>query len=154
MLLHWTCLPAHFATVCLLQYPNAKTHLSHRVRGKTTDGKSIFEKGKTKERRPFSHAEDEALKRGYDLVSSWSPSCCAGIFGAYSRFINAPQSLILPTAHLARFALGPHFERSHLRWAQTVDRPARPVPQRLSLRIRESWVQATSGQDEEGAQAK
>ncbi|PWN42894.1 hypothetical protein IE81DRAFT_323032 [Ceraceosorus guamensis] len=46
-------------------YPNAKTHTSKAVRSKAADGTSIFEKGKTKERRPFSAAEDEVLKRGY-----------------------------------------------------------------------------------------
>jgi hypothetical protein len=38
------------------------------VRSKAPDGTSIFEKGKTKERRPFSAAEDEVLKRGYEVV--------------------------------------------------------------------------------------
>lgn len=46
-------------------YPNAKTHTSRAVRSKAPDGKSIFEKGKTKERRPFNAAEDEVLKQGY-----------------------------------------------------------------------------------------
>lgn len=51
-------------------YPNAKTHTSRAVRSKAPDGTSIFEKGKTKERRPFTQAEDEVLKRGYERFGS------------------------------------------------------------------------------------
>lgn len=51
-------------------YPNAKTHTSQAVRSKAPDGSSIFEKGKTKERRPFTPAEDDVLKRGYQQHGS------------------------------------------------------------------------------------
>lgn len=51
-------------------YPNAKTHTSRAVRSKAPDGKSIFEKGKTKERRPFTPAEDEVLRKGYEQFGS------------------------------------------------------------------------------------
>lgn len=49
-------------------YPNAKTHLSSKVRSALPDGSSIFEKTRSKKRRPFTPEEDEALKRGYDEV--------------------------------------------------------------------------------------
>ena len=49
-------------------YPNAKTHLSSKVRASLPDGTSIFEKTRSKKRRPFTPEEDEALKRGYDKV--------------------------------------------------------------------------------------
>ena len=47
-------------------YPNAKTHWSNQARGRGADGRSIFERGKAKERRPFSAEEDSALIRGYN----------------------------------------------------------------------------------------
>ncbi|KAJ3486523.1 hypothetical protein NLI96_g4186 [Meripilus lineatus] len=47
-------------------YPNAKTHLSSKVRSSLPDGSSIFEKTRSKKRRPFTEEEDRALKAGYD----------------------------------------------------------------------------------------
>ncbi|KAI0078424.1 hypothetical protein K474DRAFT_1660443, partial [Panus rudis PR-1116 ss-1] len=47
-------------------YPNAKTHLSSKVRSALPDGTSIFEKTRSKKRRPFTEEEDRALKEGYD----------------------------------------------------------------------------------------
>ncbi|OCH87178.1 hypothetical protein OBBRIDRAFT_736609 [Obba rivulosa] len=47
-------------------YPNAKTHLSSKVRASLPDGTSIFEKTRSKKRRPFTEEEDRALKAGYD----------------------------------------------------------------------------------------
>ncbi|TFY67224.1 hypothetical protein EVJ58_g1781 [Rhodofomes roseus] len=47
-------------------YPNAKTHLSSKVRAALPDGGSIFEKTRSKKRRPFTEEEDRALKAGYD----------------------------------------------------------------------------------------
>ncbi|KAH9943664.1 hypothetical protein B0H21DRAFT_810316 [Amylocystis lapponica] len=47
-------------------YPNAKTHLSSKVRAALPDGTSIFEKTRSKKRRPFTEEEDRALKAGYD----------------------------------------------------------------------------------------
>ncbi|KZT00243.1 uncharacterized protein LAESUDRAFT_732459 [Laetiporus sulphureus 93-53] len=47
-------------------YPNAKTHLSSKIRSALPDGTSIFEKTRSKKRRPFTEEEDRALKAGYD----------------------------------------------------------------------------------------
>jgi hypothetical protein len=47
-------------------YPNAKTHLSSRIRASLPDGKSLFEKTRSKKRRPFTEDEDRALKAGYE----------------------------------------------------------------------------------------
>lgn len=47
-------------------YPNAKTHWGNQARGRGADGRSIFGRGKAKERRPFSAEEDSALIRGYN----------------------------------------------------------------------------------------
>jgi hypothetical protein len=47
-------------------YPNAKTHLSSKIRSTLPDGTSLFEKTRGKKRRPFTLEEDEALKAGYE----------------------------------------------------------------------------------------
>lgn len=47
-------------------YPNAKTHLSSKVRSTLPDGSSLFEKTRSKKRRPFTEEEDRALKAGYE----------------------------------------------------------------------------------------
>ena len=47
-------------------YPNARTHLSSKVRSTLPDGSSIFEKTRSKKRRPFTEEEDRALKAGYE----------------------------------------------------------------------------------------
>lgn len=47
-------------------YPNAKTHLSSRIRASLPDGKSLFEKTRSKKRRPFTTEEDHALRAGYE----------------------------------------------------------------------------------------
>ncbi|KAF8809935.1 hypothetical protein BYT27DRAFT_7209875 [Phlegmacium glaucopus] len=47
-------------------YPNARTHLSSKVRSVLPDGSSLFVKTRGKRRRPFSEEEDRALKAGYE----------------------------------------------------------------------------------------
>ena len=47
-------------------YPNARTHLSSKVRSTLPDGTSLFEKTRSKRRRPFTEEEDRALKAGYE----------------------------------------------------------------------------------------
>ncbi|GAC98720.1 hypothetical protein PHSY_006314 [Pseudozyma hubeiensis SY62] len=70
-------------------YPNAKTHLSKAVRGRDAEGKSIFEKGKTKERRPFTPEEDAALRAGYQQYGShWALIAKNPIFNGQRRAID------------------------------------------------------------------
>ena len=47
-------------------YPNARTHLSSKVRSTLPDGTPLFEKTRSKRRRPFTEEEDRALKAGYE----------------------------------------------------------------------------------------
>ncbi|KAF8654752.1 hypothetical protein AX16_003407 [Volvariella volvacea WC 439] len=47
-------------------YPNARTHLSSKIRSTLPDGSSLFEKTRSKKRRPFTKEEDEALRAGYE----------------------------------------------------------------------------------------
>lgn len=47
-------------------YPNARTHLSSKVRSTLPDGSPLFEKTRSKRRRPFTEEEDRALKAGYE----------------------------------------------------------------------------------------
>ncbi|KAJ4490509.1 hypothetical protein J3R30DRAFT_3422273 [Lentinula aciculospora] len=47
-------------------YPNARTHLSTKIRSTLPDGSSLFEKTRSKKRRPFTEEEDRALKAGYE----------------------------------------------------------------------------------------
>jgi hypothetical protein len=61
-------------------YPNAKTHLSsaNSNRAKRTelpDSLTIFEKSRSKKRRPFTKEEDEALREGFEKV------CCSLVSG-------------------------------------------------------------------------
>ncbi|CAH7688114.1 hypothetical protein BY996DRAFT_8410439 [Phakopsora pachyrhizi] len=55
-------------------YPNAKTHISSRVRSIDSEGNPIFgENAVRKERKQFSNEEDDALKRGYAKYgTAWS----------------------------------------------------------------------------------
>lgn len=69
-----------------LQYPNAKTHLSKLHRGNDPEGKSIFAKGKARERRAFTSAEDEAIRIGFDQHgSSWSKIAQDEVFEGLRR---------------------------------------------------------------------
>lgn len=47
-------------------YPNARTHLSSKIRSTLPDGSPLFEKTRSKRRRPFTEEEDKALKAGYE----------------------------------------------------------------------------------------
>ncbi|KAI1790844.1 hypothetical protein LXA43DRAFT_890168 [Ganoderma leucocontextum] len=67
-------------------YPNAKTHLSSKVRSALPDGTSIFEKTRSKKRRPFTEEEDRALKAGYDKHGTvWATIVKDPIFQAQNR---------------------------------------------------------------------
>lgn len=106
-------------------YPNAKTHLSDKIRSTLPNGGSIFEKTRTKRRRPFSQEEDDALRRGYEKHGTlWAQIAQDPIFQAQQRrstdlrdrFRNAfpdlyeaagykprtPSKKSLSTAHSAR----------------------------------------------------
>lgn len=56
----------YFPDAYRTHYPNAKTHLSTRIRSFLPDGTPIFAKTRSKKRRPFSAEEDAALRRGYE----------------------------------------------------------------------------------------
>ncbi|WFD29577.1 hypothetical protein MSPP1_000586 [Malassezia sp. CBS 17886] len=54
-------------------YPNAKTHWGNQTRGKAPNGRSIFERGKARERRPFTAEEDSVVLEGYmRLGAQWA----------------------------------------------------------------------------------
>ncbi len=56
----------YFPDAYKVHYPNARTHLSSKIRSTLSDGTSLFEKTRSKRRRPFTEAEDRALKAGYE----------------------------------------------------------------------------------------
>ncbi|KAF9484781.1 hypothetical protein BDN70DRAFT_872027 [Pholiota conissans] len=67
-------------------YPNARTHLSSRVRSTLSDGTPLFEKTRSKKRRPFTDAEDRALKAGYEKHgTTWATIVKDPIFQEQSR---------------------------------------------------------------------
>lgn len=69
-----------------LHYPNAKTHLSSKIRSTLPDGTSIFEKTRSKKRRPFTSEEDQALKAGYEKYGTvWSTIVKDPIFQEQKR---------------------------------------------------------------------
>ncbi|THH04136.1 hypothetical protein EW145_g5748 [Phellinidium pouzarii] len=69
-----------------LHYPNAKTHLSSKVRSTLPDGTSLFEKTRSKRRRPFTAEEDQALKAGYEKYGTvWSTIVKDPIFQEQKR---------------------------------------------------------------------
>ncbi|KDQ50602.1 hypothetical protein JAAARDRAFT_186063 [Jaapia argillacea MUCL 33604] len=67
-------------------YPNAKTHLSSKVRSTLPDGSSIFEKTRSKKRRPFTEEEDKALKAGYEKHGTvWAAIVKDPVFQEHNR---------------------------------------------------------------------
>ena len=56
----------YFPDAYKIHYPNARTHLSSKVRSTLPDGTNLFEKTRSKRRRPFTVEEDRALKAGYE----------------------------------------------------------------------------------------
>jgi hypothetical protein len=63
---HPSSFRTYFPNVYKEHYPNAKTHLSSKIRSTLPDGRSIFEKTCSKKCRPFTEDEDHALKAGYE----------------------------------------------------------------------------------------
>lgn len=67
-------------------YPNAKTHLSSKVRSTLPDGRSIFEKTRSKKRRPFTEEEDRALRAGYEKYGTvWATIVKDPVFQEQNR---------------------------------------------------------------------
>lgn len=67
-------------------YPNAKTHLSDKIRSALPNGGSLFEKTRTKRRRPFSSEEDDALRRGYEKHGTlWAQIAQDPVFQSQQR---------------------------------------------------------------------
>lgn len=67
-------------------YPNAKTHLSSKVRSILPNGTSLFEKTRSKRRRPFTEEEDRALKAGYEKHGTvWATIVKDPIFQEHNR---------------------------------------------------------------------
>ncbi|KAK0502531.1 hypothetical protein EDD18DRAFT_1317553 [Armillaria luteobubalina] len=67
-------------------YPNARTHLSSKVRSTLPDGSSLFEKTRSKKRRPFTEEEDRALKAGYQKYGTvWATIVKDPIFQEQGR---------------------------------------------------------------------
>ncbi|KAF9555979.1 hypothetical protein CPC08DRAFT_670406, partial [Agrocybe pediades] len=67
-------------------YPNARTHLSSKIRSTFADGTSLFEKTRSKRRRPFTEAEDRALKAGYEKHgTTWATIVKDPIFQEQNR---------------------------------------------------------------------
>lgn len=56
----------YFPDAYRAHYPNARTHLSTKVRSTNPDGSPLFPSHRAKLRRPFSPEEDVALKQGYE----------------------------------------------------------------------------------------
>jgi hypothetical protein len=68
-------------------YPNAKTHLSHTtIRGVNPDGSSLFDKMRSRKRKPFTAEEDAALKQGYEKHgTSWATIVKDPVFQVQNR---------------------------------------------------------------------
>ncbi|KIY66154.1 hypothetical protein CYLTODRAFT_444894 [Cylindrobasidium torrendii FP15055 ss-10] len=76
----------YFPDAYRTHYPNARTHLSTKVRSTLPDGSSLFEKTRSKKRRPFTEAEDIALKAGYDKHGTvWAVIVKDPIFQEHNR---------------------------------------------------------------------
>ncbi|KAH8822787.1 hypothetical protein DL96DRAFT_1746422 [Flagelloscypha sp. PMI_526] len=76
----------YFPDAYKMYYPNAKTHLSSKVRATNPDGSSLFAKTRSKKRRPFTEEEDRALREGYEAHGCiWATIVKDPIFVASGR---------------------------------------------------------------------
>ncbi|KAG8875434.1 hypothetical protein FRB98_007803 [Tulasnella sp. 332] len=76
----------YFPDAYRTHYPNAKTHLSTRIRSFLPDGTPIFAKTRSKKRRPFSAEEDAALRRGYERYgTTWATIVKDPVFKGMER---------------------------------------------------------------------
>ena len=62
----FTSFRTYFPDAYQKHYPNARTHLSSKIRSTLPDGSPLFGKTRSKRRRPFTEEEDKALKAGYE----------------------------------------------------------------------------------------
>ncbi|PPR07991.1 hypothetical protein CVT24_002703 [Panaeolus cyanescens] len=101
-------------------YPNARTHLSSKVRSIQPDGTQLFTKMRNKKRRPFTPEEDAALKAGYEQHGTlWAVIARMTIFvlsGRKStdlrdRFRNAYPDLYAAAGYKPRAYAGAGKER-------------------------------------------
>ena len=122
----------YFPDAYKVHYPNARTHLSSKIRSTLSDGTSLFEKTRSKRRRPFTEAEDRALKAGYEKHgTTWATIVKDPIFqeaGRRStdlrdRFRNAFPDLYQAAGYKPRTAT-----------KKKVDTPLRAADDQLSAR--------------------
>ncbi|KAG8714889.1 hypothetical protein FRC08_011287 [Ceratobasidium sp. 394] len=125
----------YFPDAYRLHYPNAKTHLSSRVRSTLPDGTSIFEKTRSKKRRPFSKEEDEALRRGYEQHGTvWATIVKDPVFQSRrstdlrDRFRNAFPDLYQQAGYKPRPARKTQKPRTAGMYADEPSPPASVVP--------------------------
>src|ERR1700761_7458654 len=93
-------------------YPNAKTHLSsYTARGVNADGSSLFDKMRSRKRKPFTPEEDTALRQGYEKHgTSWATIVKDPVFQIQNRrstdlrdrFRNAFPDLYLSAGYKPR----------------------------------------------------
>ncbi len=98
-------------------YPNAKTHLStNTLRGVKPDGTSLFDKMRSRKRKPFTPEEDAALRLGYEEHgTSWATIVKNPIFQTQNRrstdlrdrFRNAFPELYLSAGYKPRPVIKP-----------------------------------------------
>ncbi|QRV97615.1 Myb-like DNA-binding domain protein [Ceratobasidium sp. AG-Ba] len=125
----------YFPDAYRLHYPNAKTHLSSRVRSTLPDGTSIFEKTRSKKRRPFSKEEDEALRRGYEQHGTvWATIVKDPVFQSRrstdlrDRFRNAFPDLYQQAGYKPRPARKTQKPRTNGMYTDEPSPPAAVIP--------------------------
>ncbi|KAJ3886450.1 hypothetical protein GG344DRAFT_57419 [Lentinula edodes] len=128
-------------------YPNARTHLSTKIRSTLPDGSSLFEKTRSKKRRPFTEEEDRALKAGYEKHGTvWATIVKDPIFQEQNRrstdlrdrFRNAFPELYQAAGYKPRTAVKKKIAPTQLIRAATDDQLAMSTtgPVRMQTRRR------------------
>ncbi|KAL0952900.1 hypothetical protein HGRIS_007118 [Hohenbuehelia grisea] len=112
----------YFPDAYKTHYPNARTHLSSKVQRATLpDGTNLFEKSRSKKRRPFTEQEDKALKEGYEKHGTvWATIVKNPVFQEQGRrstdlrdrFRNAFPDLYQAAGYKPRAAVGKKKEMS------------------------------------------
>lgn len=80
----------HFNDSYRQLYPNARTHIAApsapKPVAKVESNAHLFDKSRSRKRRPFTAEEDEALKEGYQNHGpSWATICCHPVFKLQNR---------------------------------------------------------------------